>query len=207
VLHGFEQQNLDESSGVHEARLDHVPRKSQRRRHATVQDGCVEPSGWSSRIYTTKVHLLRRTWSPMSGASPSTTRCVCGGWCCELHADRAADPSKPCLFLRVPPPEFADAACSLPDFQKVVFHRMVDIGRCPRCEYMEWKCASVPMRAASCLAGCPGQSPQAWDSPEASATRPIEQRQPLSSRMSSCTWCLSLNNVDPHVHDVHDVQR
>ena len=26
---------------------------------------------------------------------------------------------------------------------------MVDVGRCPRCEYMEWKCASVPQELRS----------------------------------------------------------
>jgi hypothetical protein len=30
-------------------------------------------------------------------------------------------------------------------FQSVVFHRMVDIGRCAKCEYYKWKCASVPV--------------------------------------------------------------
>ena len=33
-----------------------------------------------------------------------------------------------------------------PAFKKnVVFHRVVDIGRCPKCQYFEWKCSSVPL--------------------------------------------------------------
>ena len=28
--------------------------------------------------------------------------------------------------------------------RNVVFHRMVDIGRCSKCAYMTWKCQSVP---------------------------------------------------------------
>ena len=36
-------------------------------------------------------------------------------------------------------------AILLPEFKDVVFHRMVDIGRCPRCQYIEWKFASVPL--------------------------------------------------------------
>ena len=33
----------------------------------------------------------------------------------------------------------------LPEFKYVVFHRMVHIGRCPSCQYIEWKCASAPL--------------------------------------------------------------
>ena len=32
-----------------------------------------------------------------------------------------------------------------PEFKTVVFHRMVDIGRCAKCEYYKWKCATVPV--------------------------------------------------------------
>ena len=31
-----------------------------------------------------------------------------------------------------------------PDFKNVVFHRMVDMGRCAKCEYYKWKCAQPP---------------------------------------------------------------
>ena len=67
----------------------------------------------------------------------------------QLHADRAADLSKPCLFSK--PPRYGEfrRCVNMPEFDKVVFHRMVDIGRCPRCEYMEWKCASVPTELRS----------------------------------------------------------
>ena len=30
-----------------------------------------------------------------------------------------------------------------PEFKTVIFHRVVDIGRCPKCEFFKWKCASV----------------------------------------------------------------
>ena len=35
-----------------------------------------------------------------------------------------------------------------PEFKCIVFHRVVDIGRCPKCEYFKWKMASVavPLR-------------------------------------------------------------
>ena len=34
----------------------------------------------------------------------------------------------------------------LPEIRKnVVFHRIVDIGRCPKCAYFQWKCSSVPV--------------------------------------------------------------
>ena len=67
----------------------------------------------------------------------------------KLHQDRAADTSKPLLFSR--PPKYSEfRRCIIkPDFDNVVFHRMVDIGRCPRCQYMEWKCASVPIELRS----------------------------------------------------------
>ena len=32
-----------------------------------------------------------------------------------------------------------------PEFKTVVFHRMVDISRCAKCEYCKWKCATVPV--------------------------------------------------------------
>ena len=32
-----------------------------------------------------------------------------------------------------------------PEFKTVVFHRMVDIGRCAKREYYKWKCATVPV--------------------------------------------------------------
>ena len=30
--------------------------------------------------------------------------------------------------------------------KSVVVHRVVDIGRCSKCEFFEWKCASVPLQ-------------------------------------------------------------
>ena len=32
-----------------------------------------------------------------------------------------------------------------PEFKTVIFHRIVDIGRCPKCEFFKWKCASVAL--------------------------------------------------------------
>ena len=32
-----------------------------------------------------------------------------------------------------------------PEFKNVVVHRMVDIGRCAKCEYFKWKCSSSPV--------------------------------------------------------------
>ena len=61
----------------------------------------------------------------------------------QLHVDRAADTAKPPLFSKEPRYQEFRRCINLREFDKVVFHRMVDIGRCPRCEYMEWKCASV----------------------------------------------------------------
>ena len=53
------------------------------------------------------------------------------------HAARSifSEPPKRSLFRRT---------MALPEFKRVVFHRVVDIGRCPKCEYFEYKCASVP---------------------------------------------------------------
>ena len=63
----------------------------------------------------------------------------------KLHATHQEDDSKPTIFSK--PPMYHDfrRAILLPEFKDVVFHRMVDIGRCPRCQYIEWKCASVPL--------------------------------------------------------------
>ena len=43
------------------------------------------------------------------------------------------------------PPTYSSfrKAILLPEFQKVVFHRVVDIGRCTKCEYFKWKMSSV----------------------------------------------------------------
>ena len=38
--------------------------------------------------------------------------------------------------------EFRRQIASL-EFKTVIFHRIVDIGRCPMCEFFKWKCASV----------------------------------------------------------------
>ena len=35
------------------------------------------------------------------------------------------------------------------EFSAVKFHRLVDIGRCPKCEYFQYKCASVPLALRS----------------------------------------------------------
>ena len=67
----------------------------------------------------------------------------------QLHEDRATDHTKPRLFSKTPRYQEFIRCIILPEFEKVVFHRMVDIGRCPRCEYMEWKCASVPQELRS----------------------------------------------------------
>lgn len=38
---------------------------------------------------------------------------------------------------------------ALPEFKCVVFHRVVDIGRCAKCEYFKWKMSSVPVSLRS----------------------------------------------------------
>jgi len=63
----------------------------------------------------------------------------------KLREAHRKDSSKPRLFRREPKySEFKRVICSA-DFKKVVFHRMVDIGRCPKCQYYQWKCATVPL--------------------------------------------------------------
>ena len=63
----------------------------------------------------------------------------------KLHDVHEVSESKPAIFSK--PPRYAEFRRAMVnmDFKDVVFHRMVDIGRCPRCQYMEWKCASVPL--------------------------------------------------------------
>ena len=63
----------------------------------------------------------------------------------KLQEDRKTDDVKPAVFSRDPRYHEFRRCILLPEFEDLVFHRMVDIGRCPRCQYMEWKCASVPL--------------------------------------------------------------
>ena len=50
------------------------------------------------------------------------------------------------VFNRKPSYHLFKAVMRLPEIkQKVVFHRIVDIGRCSKCQYFEWKCSSVPV--------------------------------------------------------------
>ena len=65
----------------------------------------------------------------------------------KLHASRQNDPSKPAIFtLGDPKVGTFKRVIHSPVFKEVlVFHRIVDIGRCPKCQYFEWKCSSVPL--------------------------------------------------------------
>lgn len=54
-----------------------------------------------------------------------------------------SNPSQPSMLSRPPCYSTFRRVLRMPEFKKVVFHRMVDIGRCPKCQYFEWKCASV----------------------------------------------------------------
>ena len=50
------------------------------------------------------------------------------------------------IFTKKPKYSTFKKVMLLPEIRnKVVFHRIVDIGRCPKCEYFEWKCSSVPL--------------------------------------------------------------
>ncbi len=60
-----------------------------------------------------------------------------------LHKSCRADPKKPPLFSMEPSYSFFRTVLRESQFKSVVFHRMVDIGRCPKCEYFRWKCSSV----------------------------------------------------------------
>ena len=63
----------------------------------------------------------------------------------KVHDSRPEDVAP--LFTSKPKyHEFRRALCK-PEFKKVVFHRIVDIGRCSKCEFFKWKCASVPLWA------------------------------------------------------------
>ena len=54
------------------------------------------------------------------------------------------------VFRKKPNYQLFKAMMCLPEFRKkVVFHRIVDIGRCPKCMYFEWKCSSVPLALRS----------------------------------------------------------
>jgi hypothetical protein len=63
----------------------------------------------------------------------------------KMHESRKDDPAKPRLFQQEPTLSMFKRVIVLPKFKKLVFHRIVDIGRCPTCQYFEWKCASVSL--------------------------------------------------------------
>ena len=47
-------------------------------------------------------------------------------------------------FIRTPTYSLFRKVLVLPDVRdKIRFHRIVEIGRCPKCKYFEWKCSSV----------------------------------------------------------------
>jgi hypothetical protein len=120
-------------------------RKSQRRRHATVQDEMRQAIWMVIQDLHHQSPFAKKDVEPDEWCIPFHHKVCLWRLVLELHADRAANPSKPCLFSKSPRYQEFRRCILLPDFKKVVFHRMVDIGRCPRCEYMEWKCASVPI--------------------------------------------------------------
>ena len=61
----------------------------------------------------------------------------------KTHEQRKADSSKPPLFEKEPSYQLFKKCLLRDEFKNVQFHRMVDIGRCPKCEYFSWKCSSV----------------------------------------------------------------
>ena len=71
----------------------------------------------------------------------------------RLWKDAQVDGSTPSLqslpsvqsqpFLSEPKYSLFRSVIVSPEFKSIVFHRVVDIGRCPKCEYFKWKMASV----------------------------------------------------------------
>ena len=63
----------------------------------------------------------------------------------KANHDRPSDAAP--LFTSTPKYWTFRKAVRREEFAKVVFHRIVDIGRCSKCEFFKWKCASVPLWA------------------------------------------------------------
>lgn len=63
----------------------------------------------------------------------------------KVHDTRPQDAAP--LFTSAPKYYEFRRALRRPEFNKVMFHRIVDIGRCSKCEFFKWKCASVPLWA------------------------------------------------------------
>ena len=60
-----------------------------------------------------------------------------------MHESRKDDPAKPRLFQQEPTLSMLKRVIVLPEFKKLVFHRIV--------EYFEWKCASVPLELSAAV--------------------------------------------------------
>jgi len=58
----------------------------------------------------------------------------------QLHKDQGARG----IFARLPMYSTFRRVLREREFKDVTFHRVVKIGRCPTCTYMDWKCRSVP---------------------------------------------------------------
>ena len=59
------------------------------------------------------------------------------------YEEREADPSRPALLVRRPCVKTFWMVLRRPEFEKVRFHRVVDMGRCPKCCFYNWKVLSV----------------------------------------------------------------
>ena len=61
----------------------------------------------------------------------------------KAHEQRQQSAIAVPLFSRMPTYSQFKATIALEEFSKLSFHRLVDIGRCSKCEFFKWKCASV----------------------------------------------------------------
>ena len=75
----------------------------------------------------------------------------------KLHAEHEKDDAKPALFSKMPRYDEFRRVMLLPEFKDVIFHRMVDIGRCPRCLYIV-EARLCPIGVARGMAGGSGKA-------------------------------------------------
>ena len=115
-----------------------------RTRHAKVRDEMCQAMWMVIQDLHHQSPFAKRDVEPDEWCIPFHHKVCLWRLVLKLQEDQVADASKPQLFSKSPRYAEFRRCVAMPDFAKVVFHRMVDIGRCPRCEYMEWKCASVP---------------------------------------------------------------
>ena len=129
--------------------------------------------------------LARANQTSLSGASAFTTKSVYGDWCrgC-MPLTKKAIPSLPC-YPRLLCIMISGVRNCFQSFNDVVVHRMVDIGRCPRCQYIEWKCASVPLELRAVWQEALATHHQIQIA-QRSVMLQTGQRQPAGSQRSDC---------------------